>query len=228
MRQQRRVGGDHDDDRAGRRAASSTHGRPLACCRGSPGRPARRRRAAARRRPKLACTSTPDRVAAVLGSSSRDDGADAALEAVADHAGAAADVALGHRPALGAVERLEDVRLLDVEAVDVVEVAVVGLGHDRQRPPVARARRAWPLLTRQAMTASRTTPTLWVLVISTGPSRKPDSSTQVGAGHLAVAVEREPAGEDGWSCESLAARQDRGDAGADRALADRRACPRRR
>src|SRR6266404_684044 len=29
------------------------------------------------------------------------------------------------------------------------------------------------------MTASRTTPTLWVLVIITGPSRKPDSSTQV-------------------------------------------------
>ena len=29
------------------------------------------------------------------------------------------------------------------------------------------------------MTASRTTPTLWVLVIMTGPSRNPDSSTQV-------------------------------------------------
>ena len=31
----------------------------------------------------------------------------------------------------------------------------------------------------QAMTASWTTPTLWVLVIITGPSRKPDSSSQV-------------------------------------------------
>src|SRR5512146_776254 len=37
----------------------------------------------------------------------------------------------------------------------------------------------WPCLTRHAITASRTTPTLWVLVIITGPSRKPDSSTQV-------------------------------------------------
>src|SRR5512146_501360 len=37
----------------------------------------------------------------------------------------------------------------------------------------------WPCLTRQAITASRTTPTLWVLVIITGPSRKPDSSIQV-------------------------------------------------
>ena len=32
---------------------------------------------------------------------------------------------------------------------------------------------------RHAITASRTTPTLWVLVIITGPSRKPESSTQV-------------------------------------------------
>src|ERR1035437_3404222 len=36
-----------------------------------------------------------------------------------------------------------------------------------------------PCLTFQAMTASRTTPTLWVLVIMTGPLRKPESSTQV-------------------------------------------------
>src|SRR5580692_4771297 len=36
-----------------------------------------------------------------------------------------------------------------------------------------------PCATRHWMTASRTTPTLWVLVIITGPSRKPDSSTQV-------------------------------------------------
>src|SRR3989338_321497 len=37
----------------------------------------------------------------------------------------------------------------------------------------------WPRLTHQAMTASRTVPTLWVLVIITGPSIRPDSSTQV-------------------------------------------------
>src|ERR1035441_4642449 len=36
-----------------------------------------------------------------------------------------------------------------------------------------------PCLTFQAMTASRTTPTLWVLVIMTGPLRKPESSSQV-------------------------------------------------
>src|ERR1022692_3769876 len=36
-----------------------------------------------------------------------------------------------------------------------------------------------PCLTFQAMTASRTTPTLCVLVIMTGPLRNPESSTQV-------------------------------------------------
>src|ERR671925_465507 len=36
-----------------------------------------------------------------------------------------------------------------------------------------------PCFTRQAITASRTVPTLCVLVIITGPSRKPDSSTHV-------------------------------------------------
>src|ERR1700748_1147872 len=48
-------------------------------------------------------------------------------------------------------------------------------GSDHQAPVWSSP----PCLTRQAMTASRTTPTLCVLVIITGPSRNPDSSTQV-------------------------------------------------
>ena len=71
-----------------------------------------------------------------------------------------------------------DVLGLHVEAVDVVEVAVPGLGHDRRRPPVAGCVRL-AVLTRQAIVASRTTPTLCVLVIITGPSSSPDSSIQV-------------------------------------------------
>ena len=47
-------------------------------------------------------------------------------------------------------------------------------GSDHQYPVASAA----PCATRQAMAASRTTPTLWVLVIITGPSRNPDSSTQ--------------------------------------------------
>src|SRR5207244_12897774 len=48
-------------------------------------------------------------------------------------------------------------------------------GSDHQAPVASAA----PCATRQAMTASRTTPTLCVLVIITGPSRKPASSTHV-------------------------------------------------
>src|SRR3984893_2659347 len=48
-------------------------------------------------------------------------------------------------------------------------------GSDHQYPLAS----GWPWATRHWITASRTTPTLWVLVIITGPSRKPDSSTQV-------------------------------------------------
>src|SRR5258708_18144546 len=36
-----------------------------------------------------------------------------------------------------------------------------------------------PFLTSHSITASRTTPTLWVLVIITGPARNPDSSSHV-------------------------------------------------
>src|SRR5215475_6592179 len=48
-------------------------------------------------------------------------------------------------------------------------------GNDHQYPLGS----GFPCATRQATTASRTTPTLCVFVIITGPSRKPDSSTQV-------------------------------------------------
>jgi hypothetical protein len=66
-----------------------------------------------------------------------------------------------------------------VESVDVVEKV-----HPRFRPPRAETTnslrcRALPRFTFQAMTASRTTPTLCVLVIMIGPSRKPESSSQV-------------------------------------------------
>src|SRR5258708_18396485 len=48
-------------------------------------------------------------------------------------------------------------------------------GSDHQYPLASGG----PWAMRQALPASRTTPTLCVLVIITGPSRKPDSSTQV-------------------------------------------------
>ena len=112
MRQQRRVGGDDDDDRAEvaahrivdeAAAAPAPRLRNLAAHRHA-GDPQLRAPA------EVGLHQHADRVAAAARRrATRDDGADAALEPVADHAGAAADVALGDRPARGAVERLEDV-----------------------------------------------------------------------------------------------------------------------
>ena len=59
-------------------------------------------------------------------------GSDSSLEFVADHAGSAADVAFFDRAAVRGIERLEDVLGLDVESVDVVEIAVPGFGDHGQ------------------------------------------------------------------------------------------------
>ena len=56
--------------------------------------------------------------------------------------------------------------------------------------------------------------------MTTGPSRKPLSSTQAVPGHLAVAVQTESAGIDRIVERIVATRNDRGDAGADRAFAN--------
>ncbi len=72
---------------------------------------------------------------------------------------------------------------------------------------------------RHAMTASRTTPTLCVLVIMIGPSRKPESSSQVVPviSPLPLSVNQAPKT---GSQRIFAARKNGGDAGADRAFSD--------
>src|SRR5258705_2262908 len=75
-----------------------------------------------------------DRVPPTLGGEPARCGANAAFELIADHPGAAPDIALGHRTAARAVERGKGVLLGDVEAVDVVQRAVPRLRDDRQRP----------------------------------------------------------------------------------------------
>src|SRR5438132_10570017 len=79
---------------------------------------------------------------------------------------------------MSAVESMKRVLGLYVEAVNVIQPSVPGLCHHRQRPPVA-LHVGMPSFTFHAITASRTMPTLCVLVIITGPSRKPESSTHV-------------------------------------------------
>ncbi len=81
-------------------------------------------------------------------------------------------------PGVSGVECVPGVFRLYVKTVDVVQITVPGLGHDRQGPPVALhvGRSALDL---PGITASRTTPTLCVLVIIMGPLRNPESSTHV-------------------------------------------------
>ncbi len=156
-----------------------------------------------------------DGVAAVVGRQPARRGADAALEAVADHPGAAADVAFGHRSTAGIVERLEHVRLLHVTAADVVQRAVPGLGHDRQEAPVALG---VPLghvgdggVVHGADAAG--------VGDEDRVRQRLEVADPVRPGHLAVAVQRVGGGEDGGVPDVLA-RQHRGDAGAHRTSAD--------
>src|SRR5438105_10199422 len=61
-------------------------------------------------------------------------GAGAALEPIAAHARAAADVSFGHASRARLLDRRDDVFRLYMEAVDVVEKSVVRFRDDRQRP----------------------------------------------------------------------------------------------
>ena len=89
-------------------------------------------------------------------------------------------------------------------------------GFDHQYPVAS----ASPCLIRQAIVASCTVPTLCVFVIMTGPSRKPDSSTQVVPVISPAPFNANQPGEDGVVVRRLAARHDRGDARAHGTLAD--------
>ena len=115
---------------------------------------------------------------------------------------------------------LEDVLGLHVHAVDVVEVAVPRLGArpgSAHQSPTGRADRP---CSRHAMAASRTTPTLCVFVMSTGPSRKPDSSTHVVPVISPLPFSENQPANDGLLQRVAPARQDRRDARAHRPLAD--------
>src|SRR5207248_5378590 len=64
----------------------------------------------------------------------------AALEVIADHAGAAAHTALPGRSASGTLQRFDHMLGLHLETIDIVEIAVIGLGSDR-KPPVLHVAR---------------------------------------------------------------------------------------
>ena len=143
---------------------------------------------------------------------------DSSLEFVADHAGAAADIAFFDWAAMRGIESVESVFRLHVESVDVVEIAVPGFGDDGQGPPVAfhvgLAALHFPGDDGVAHHA---------YAVGVGDHDGAVEEAGVfepgGAGHFAVAVEREPGAEDGV-VRVFPARMNGGDAGADRAFSD--------
>ena len=137
----------------------------------------------------------------------------AGLEVIGQHAGAAAHTAHGDRARARGVQRCHRVLRRHVESVDVVQVAVIGLGRNRQAPVLPRADAApdQPADGRIAGDAAG-------VRIGDG-----DGRLQLArfldphhAGHLAIAVEGVISGRTGHMRLCLAARQDGGDTGAHR------------
>src|SRR5262249_7235313 len=144
--------------------------------------------------------------------------ADAALEAVADHPGAAADVALGDRAPACRVERGEDVLRRHMLALDVVEPAVVRLADGRHRPVRALARGA------RLVRHDRVPHDADAVGVRDRDRRReqPALADPLEPRELAVAVERERAGERGLLAHAASARLDHGDAGPDAVALDQR------
>ena len=139
-----------------------------------------------------------------------------ALELVADHSGAAADVALGDCAAARAVERSEDVFVGHGETVDVVEHAVPRLGDHRQSP---RLRLQSAVLQRPLERGVAHRADAVSIRDEDRPFKKAAFLDPRRAGHLPVAIQREPSRHD-WIARRFSTRQDRRDARAHGSLAD--------
>ena len=132
------------------------------------------------------------------------------LNSLADHARAAADIAFGDRPALGAVESLEHVLLTQREALDIAEPAVVRLAHHRQVEELGR-----PIAHGDGADGVAHEPDL----IGVSDADRRAEKTLLGdprqAGHLAVAIEGVGAGKYGIGPDLALPRPNGGDARPD-------------
>ncbi len=140
-----------------------------------------------------------------------------ALELVADHAGAAPDVALGHGTGGGSRQRLGDVLRVHVLPADVVQVAVPGLPHVRHAP-VELARPAGLDLAPHQGVADHSD----AVRVGQGDGRHQEAALAdpLEAGELAVAVQGVAAGEERLLADLALVRHDHRHAGAHRPLAD--------
>ena len=170
------------------------------------------------RPPKFACTSTPTVFVVGPNDHAPRCRAGAALESETTHAGAAADIAFGHRAGLRGIERGIHVFRLHVKAVHVVEHTVIGFCDERIGEPDVRDKR------REILVAIHPAERGVAHHADAAGIRDQDRRLEkarllhpMRAGHVAVAVEHVVARQ--TPDRTSAARQDGGDARADRALA---------
>ena len=223
--QQRRVGRDDDDDRAGpgRRRAGRSAGAPRPT--GSGPRRPRSRRRPARRRPGAtrACRSSPGRGRRPCARRGRVGTTRDAVPIPPLNSWQTIPVPPPTLPsATGPPPRRSsaaaEVLGADVEAVDVVEQR---RRTSRRRPAATTTSRGSPRRSTEAATsASRTTPTLCVLVIATGVVSSPDSRTHSRPVSSPLPLSRWQPAKTGSRQRLASARHDDRDAGPDRALAD--------
>src|SRR5579863_516038 len=84
----------------------------------------------------VALHQNADGVAAFFAVEDAGTAADAALEIIADHARSAADVAFFHGAGVGGVQSTPGVFGMDVESIDVIQVAIPRFSNNWKRPRV--------------------------------------------------------------------------------------------
>ena len=134
------------------------------------------------------------------------------------HSRPSTHVAFFHRASVSAIQGVKRVFRFDVESVHVIQISVPGFGHDRQRPPVAL------LIGRRLLNAPGNHRVAHhadtVRICDHHRAIQESGILHPGcSGHLAIAIEREPGGED-LVRKIRSARQNGGDSGAHRTHSD--------
>ncbi len=165
----------------------------------------------------IALDKHPDRVAAVFRGKFSRGRADTALEPIADHAGAPADRAFFNEPAMRGFNGVKGMLGFHVKAVDVVQPAVPRFRDHRQGPPIVLGINV--LVVHEPLNHGIVHDPHAVRVRNHhGPHQKTGFFHPGRAGHFAIAILREPTGEDSALHSISSLRQDSGDTSAYRSL----------
>ncbi len=144
--------------------------------------------------------------------------ANASFESVAHHSRAAANCAFRHRARLRGIDGVKRVLRFYVEAVDVVQPSVPGLGHYGKGPPVVIGA---DFLVRDNPLNHGVADDADAMGVRNhhGADQKTGLLDPGGAGHFAISVQGPPPGHRGV-VKVFSTRKNRGNAGTDRAFSD--------